>query len=46
MHITLDWDSIMFAEDGTELSEFETEKNIAEQIDDMLESIPEEEKGE
>ena len=43
MHITLDWDSVMWAEDGTELSEFETEKNIAEQVDDMLEFIASEE---
>ena len=44
LHITLDWDSVMWAEDGTELSAFETEKNVAEQIDDyMFECIDEEE---
>ena len=43
MHITIDWDSVMWAEDGTELSEFETEKNIAEQVDSMLEVIASEE---
>ena len=36
MHITLDWDSVMWAADGTELSEFETEKNVIEQVDSML----------
>ena len=36
MHITLDWDSVMWAEDGTELSEFEIEKKIADQVDKML----------
>lgn len=36
MHIRLDWDSVVFAEDGSVRSEFETEKNIAEQVDDML----------
>ena len=46
LQITLDWDSVMWAEDGTELSAFETEKNVAEQIDDyMLEYIEEEEKS-
>lgn len=40
LQITLDWDSVMWAEDGTELSAFETEKNVAEQIDDyMLENF-------
>ena len=40
LQITLDWDSVMWAEDDTELSAFETEKNVAEQIDDyMLENI-------
>ena len=39
MHIRLDWDSVMYAEDGTELSEFETQKNIAEQVYSMLEFI-------
>ena len=43
LHITLDWDSVMWAEDGTELSEFEIEKNIAEQVDDMLEYMASEE---
>ena len=44
LQITLDWDSVMWAEDGTELSAFETEKNVAEQIDDyMLEFIDSEE---
>ena len=33
LQITLDWDSVMWADDGTELSAFETEKNVAEQID-------------
>ena len=37
LHITIDWDSVMWAEDGTELSEFETEKNVAEQVDSQLE---------
>ena len=37
LHIRLEWDSVMFAEDGTELSAFETEKNIVEQIDYMIE---------
>ena len=36
LQITLDWDSVMWAEDGTVLSEFETEKNIAEQVDCQL----------
>ena len=40
LQITLDWDSVMWAEDGTELSAFETEKNVAENIDDyMLEYV-------
>ena len=43
MHITLDWDSVMWAEDGTELSKFETEKHVAEQVDLMLECIASEE---
>lgn len=37
LQIRLDWDSVMWAEDGTELSAFETEKNVAEQIDYMIE---------
>ena len=43
LHITLDWDSVMWAEDGTELSEFETEKKIAEEVDKMLAFIASEE---
>ena len=43
MQITLDWDSVMWAEDGTELSEFEIEKKIANQVDSMLEFIASEE---
>ena len=43
LHITLDWDSVMWAEDGTELSEFETEKNVAEQVDCQLEFLASEE---
>ena len=44
LQITLDWDSVMWADDGTELSAFETEKNVAENIDDyMLENFDEEE---
>lgn len=43
MQITLDWDSVMWAEDGTELSEFEIEKKIAEYVDQMLEFIAREE---
>ena len=44
LQITRDWDSVMWAEDGTELSAFETEKNVAEQIDDyMLEYFDDEE---
>ena len=39
LQITLDWDSVVYAEDGTELSEFETEKNVAKYIDDMLEYL-------
>ena len=42
-YITLDWESVMYAEDGTELSEFETEKNVAEQVDSMLEFLASEE---
>ena len=37
LQITLDWDSVMWADDGNELSAFETEKNVAEQIDYMIE---------
>ena len=44
LQITLDWNSVMWAEDGTELSAFETEKNVAENIDDyMLENFDSEE---
>ena len=43
MHITLDWDSVMWSEDGAELSEFETEKNVIEQVDSMLEFMASEE---
>ena len=37
LQITLDWDSVMWADDGTKLSEFEIQKKIAEQVDSMLE---------
>ena len=43
MQITLDWDSVMWAEDGTELSEFETEKNVIEQVDSLLDFYTSEE---
>lgn len=43
LQITIDWDSVMWAEDGTELSEFETEKNVAEQVDCQLEFLASEE---
>ena len=43
MHITLDWDSVMWAADGTELSEFETEKNVIEQVDSLLDFYTSEE---
>lgn len=33
LHITLDWDSVVYAEDGNVLSEFEIEKKIAEYVD-------------
>ena len=36
LHIRLDWDSVVYAEDGSVLSEFEIEKKIAEQVDLML----------
>ena len=46
LQITLDWDSVMWAEDGTELSAFETEKNVAENIDYyMLEYFDSEDKS-
>ena len=36
LHIRLDWDSVVYGEDGSVLSEFEIEKKIAEQVDLML----------
>ena len=36
MYIRIDWDSVMWAEDDTELSAFETEKNVAGNIDDYI----------
>ena len=39
LHIRLDWDAVVYAEDGKVLSEFEIEKKIAEQVDLMLEFI-------
>ena len=33
LHIRLDWDSVVYAEDGSVLSEFEIEKKIAENVD-------------
>lgn len=39
LHIRLDWDSVVYAEDGNVLSEFEIEKKIAEYVDQMLEFI-------
>ena len=43
LHIRLDWESVVYAEDGSVLSEFEIEKKIAEQVDQMLEFISDEE---
>ena len=43
MYIRIDWDSVMWAEDGNVLSEVEIEKKIAEQVDQMLEFIASEE---
>ena len=43
LHIRLDWDSVVYGEDGNVLSEFEIEKKIAEQVDQMLEFIASEE---
>ena len=43
LQITLDWDSVMWAEDGTVLSEVEIEKKIAKQVDQMLEFMASEE---
>lgn len=37
LHIRLDWDSVVYAEDGNVLSEVEIEKKIAEYVDQMLE---------
>ena len=39
LHIRLDWDSVVYAEDGNVLSEFEIEKKIAEYVDQMLEFL-------
>lgn len=36
LHIRLDWDSVVYAEDGNVLSEFEIEKNVAKQVDSLL----------
>ena len=33
LHIRLDWESVVFAEDGNVLSEVEIEKKIAKQVD-------------
>ena len=33
LHIRLDWDAVVYADDGKVLSEFEIEKKIAEQVD-------------
>ena len=43
LHIRLDWESVVFAEDGHVLSEVEIEKKIAEQVDQMLEYLASEE---
>ena len=43
LHIRLDWDSVVYGEDGNVLSEVEIEKNIAVQVDQMLECIASEE---
>ena len=43
LHIRLDWDSVVYGEDGNVLSEFEIEKNVAVQVDLMLECIASEE---
>ena len=43
LHIRLDWDAVVYAEDGHVLSEVEIEKKIAEQVDQMLEFIDSEE---
>ena len=39
LHIRLDWDSVVYAEDGNVLSEVEIEKKIAEYVDQMLEFL-------
>ena len=43
LHIRMDWESVVYAEDGSVLSEFEIEKKIAKQVDDMLEFLASEE---
>ena len=43
LHIRLDWDSVVYGEDGNVLSEFEIEKKIAEYVDQMLEFMASEE---
>ena len=43
LHIRLDWESVVYGEDGKVLSEVEIEKKIAEQVDQMLEFIASEE---
>ena len=43
LHIRLDWESVVYGEDGNVLSEVEIEKKIAEQVDQMLEFITSEE---
>ena len=43
LHIRLDWESVVYGEDGNVLSEVEIEKKIAEQVDQMLEFIASEE---
>lgn len=43
LRIRLDWESVVFAEDGHVLSEVEIEKKIAEQVDQMLEFLASEE---
>ena len=43
LHIRLDWESVVFAEDGNVLSEVEIEKKIAKQVDQMLAYLASEE---
>ena len=43
LHIRLDWDSVVYGEDGNVLSEVEIENKIAEQVDQMLEFLASEE---